>query len=434
MMRFRRSVFLLAAPVLLLLGGCGYVHFGSPPTAPRATVIGDEKLMRENSDLRLEKKMLQQELALTRSQGEALRMAIENRAADGDTSRKLVERLNESSRELALLRASYATLQRERDQAVATAAEANTLKARLGDTEEKLASSLRTYTELQQEIGQLRGEVDRTRAENLTLTEEVKVVAAKNEAVQAALAQLNVDLMAQKDARLRAEQDAETLRSEIKALAPEASVLAQLRTGAAAEARSLVAEHAAETAALRQQLDTLRTRVEDLATERNQLKQQVAAAEATGAQLTAARTSLESELAQLKQGAAGGATSQTLREQLAAAQAQATALSDENAQLKARLASASAPVTTPAVTPAPSTVNATLVTIAPGAPRPAIVRLDPSPTSSTRFHTVASGDTLAKISAQYYGTTARWGDILAANRDLLGESNNLIVGRTLRIP
>jgi nucleoid-associated protein YgaU len=41
---------------------------------------------------------------------------------------------------------------------------------------------------------------------------------------------------------------------------------------------------------------------------------------------------------------------------------------------------------------------------------------------------------LAKISSQFYGTPARWGDILAANRDVLGENNNLVVGRTLRIP
>ena len=105
----------LAYPALLgLLSGCGYIHVGRLPPAPPATVIGDEKLMRENSDLRLEKKILQQELALTRSQGDALRMAIENRAADGDTSKRLVEKLNEASRELATLRSNYAKLQTER--------------------------------------------------------------------------------------------------------------------------------------------------------------------------------------------------------------------------------------------------------------------------------------------------------------------------------
>jgi hypothetical protein len=99
----------LALPALLLFGGCGYVHLGRLPL-PVTKVIGDKKLMEDNTDLRLEKKILQQELALTRAQGDALRMTIENRAADGDTSRKLVEKLNETGRELATLRASYTQL------------------------------------------------------------------------------------------------------------------------------------------------------------------------------------------------------------------------------------------------------------------------------------------------------------------------------------
>ena len=51
-----------------------------------------------------------------------------------------------------------------------------------------------------------------------------------------------------------------------------------------------------------------------------------------------------------------------------------------------------------------------------------------------RVHVVAGGDTLSKISALYYGTPSRWNEILAANRDILGENNNLVIGRTLRIP
>ena len=55
-------------------------------------------------------------------------------------------------------------------------------------------------------------------------------------------------------------------------------------------------------------------------------------------------------------------------------------------------------------------------------------------TALPRFHTVAPGDTLSRISLQYYGTTSRWPDILAANRDLLRDERSLIVGRILRIP
>lgn len=77
-----------------------------------------------------------------------------------------------------------------------------------------------------------------------------------------------------------------------------------------------------------------------------------------------------------------------------------------------------------------SSVNATLVTSPAGARAPA----NKGDTANARTHVIAVGDTLAKISSQYYGTTARWGDILAANRDVLGEDNKLVVGRTLRIP
>jgi chromosome segregation ATPase len=383
------------------------VHVGRLPE-PVTTVIGDDKLTKENADLRTEKKLLQQELALTRAQGDALRMAIENRAADGDTSARLVERLNQTSRELAELRTNYVKLQGERNQAVATAGEAAALKARLGATEEKLAASLLSYTQLQEEITRLRSDVDRTRAENVALGEQVKTVTAQSEQAQAALAQLNTDLLAQKDARLRAEEDAETLRTELKSVAPNSSVLAQQRTGAAAEARSLVSEHAAETAALKQQLDTLRAKVETLTTERAELQQKLAATESTprgpspemadveaklanalrnasllrdeneqlksvSVQLASAKSDLEVKLTQVKGAAPAAGQVQTLREQLRDAQIQASALSEENARLKTRLAGT--PGSAGSVTSRTSSgVSATLVTNVPGGQRGAGAR------------------------------------------------------------
>lgn len=417
-MRVRRIITTLGLPVLLTFSGCGYVHIGRAPMPVEASpisVVTDEKLAKENTDLRLEKKMLQQELALTRAQGDALRMAIENRAADGDTSARLVEKLNQTSRDLAALRASYAQLQSERNQAVASAAEANSLRARLGATEEKLAESLRTYTALQGEVTRLKADVERTNAENVVLTEKVKVVTAKNEEAQAALAQLNTDLLAQKSARLQAEQDASTLRTELANVAPNASALAHTRTGAAGAANTLVAEHARETAALKQELGDLQSKMVGL-------EQKLAAAPATEARLASALQN-------------------------------AAQLREENEQLKSRLSGHSAP----------APVSSTMVIVEAGGDgkpinsRPIVRLSDPTSTSSVqaslsadgqrpgamtrtdangtaRYHVVAGGDTLAKISSMYYGTPGRWGDILAANRDVLGETNNLVVGRTLRIP
>jgi nucleoid-associated protein YgaU len=444
---------------VLLLTGCGYVHLGRLP-APAVTVVGDDKLLNDNSQLRLEKKMLQQELALSRAQGDALRMTIENRAADGDTSRRLVEKLNQTTQELAALRASYARLQTERTQAVAASGEAAGLKTQLGATEEKLAEAMRNYTELQGEITRLRTDVAQTRAENTALTEQLKLTAAQNEQAKAALAQLNTDLLEQKNARLRAEQDAATLRTQVGAEGGPPT-LAHLRTGSAAGAQS-IGSPPNEDSALPQQLALLRTKVDALETERAQLKQQLAAAESaahppaelanvqarlagalaenaalksTATELSAAKVDLETQLAKLKSGTAPAAEIQTVRDQLHEAQARATALTAENAQLKSRLASASAPSNVITATPPPSGVNATLVTSVP-APGPTLVapsvHIDVG--SSARFHVVTGGDTLAKISTRYYGTPSRWTEILAANRDVLGENNNLVVGRTLRIP
>jgi LysM repeat protein len=51
-----------------------------------------------------------------------------------------------------------------------------------------------------------------------------------------------------------------------------------------------------------------------------------------------------------------------------------------------------------------------------------------------RTHTITPGETLSSISQRYYGTTNRWADILAANRDVLVDERSFAIGRTLRIP
>jgi len=229
-------------------------------------------------------------------------------------------------------------------------------------------------------------------------------------------------------------------------VAPNSSVLAQLRTGTAGSARSFAAEQAAENVTLKQQLAELRAKVDGLETERSRLQQQLAvlpgqppAAELANIEARLAdalrnASELRDENARLKTGTSGV---QSLKDQLHEAQTRAVALSEENTRLKTRLAVAQrtvVPIETARIDlsdPAPaiaSGVNATLVANV-GGPRATTVDANAS-----RVHTVTGGDTLAKISALYYGTPARWSDILAANRDELGETNNLVVGRTLRIP
>jgi nucleoid-associated protein YgaU len=54
--------------------------------------------------------------------------------------------------------------------------------------------------------------------------------------------------------------------------------------------------------------------------------------------------------------------------------------------------------------------------------------------AEVRFHTVAEGDSLSRISMRYYGTPNRWQEIYNANRDVLQGSAVLRIGMQLRIP
>jgi LysM repeat protein len=54
--------------------------------------------------------------------------------------------------------------------------------------------------------------------------------------------------------------------------------------------------------------------------------------------------------------------------------------------------------------------------------------------SEGRTYVVKRGDTLASISRKFYKTSARWKQILRANRDKIDNPENLKVGQTLTIP
>ena len=63
----------------------------------------------------------------------------------------------------------------------------------------------------------------------------------------------------------------------------------------------------------------------------------------------------------------------------------------------------------------------------------------PAPTEATpvaqpRTHRVQSGDTLSGIAQRYLGSSTRYLEVYAANRDLLRNPNDLRVGMTIRIP
>lgn len=284
----RRSALLLSALTALLLSGCGYVHIGRLDPAAAGETSGGS----ENADLRAEKKILQEELALARKEGVALRAALENRSTDAATTQpELVSRLQETTRELASLRVSYAKLDADRQRLQADPAAATDensaatsqlagVQSELGATEEKLAAALRTYTELQDETNHLRAEVARVRDENSQLTRQVGELTVQNEQAVAALAQLNSELLAQKEARARAEQDAQATRNQPPSDSRErpATTLAEARTTSASGTNDLrpatlrienaPASETPPTAVLRTNPERLRAAAARLATER----------------------------------------------------------------------------------------------------------------------------------------------------------------------
>ena len=70
--------------------------------------------------------------------------------------------------------------------------------------------------------------------------------------------------------------------------------------------------------------------------------------------------------------------------------------------------------------------------IATATPAPASKTAAAADATGPRTYVVAEGDTLSKISKQFYGTSSRWDEIMKANH--LKSDKSLTVGATLKIP
>lgn len=57
-----------------------------------------------------------------------------------------------------------------------------------------------------------------------------------------------------------------------------------------------------------------------------------------------------------------------------------------------------------------------------------------SKSDPAKTYTVKSGDTLQKISEKHFGTTRRWMEIVAMNKDVIDDEDNVRVGTVLKIP
>lgn len=56
------------------------------------------------------------------------------------------------------------------------------------------------------------------------------------------------------------------------------------------------------------------------------------------------------------------------------------------------------------------------------------------PEPESKFYTVKSGDTLSKISKEFYGDANQYNKIFEANRPLLKDADDIFPGQVLRIP
>ena len=75
------------------------------------------------------------------------------------------------------------------------------------------------------------------------------------------------------------------------------------------------------------------------------------------------------------------------------------------------------------------------ITVDPSAqPAPAFKSGSQPPASAGRTYAVQSGDTLSKISKQFYGNANEYMKIFEANRDVLSDPNKISPGQTLKIP
>lgn len=328
-----------------------------------------------------------------------------------------------------------AELQSLRQEKAARDTQAPELTTKIADLEAKLSTTLRSFTLLQAENEQLKkaagdqaqqaAELDQVRKQNAAL--EARLASASSTPTPPAPSNETENKLAtvlRSYAQLQAEHDQLKKTAEDQAQQHAANLDALRQQNAALEAKIAAVPAAPAPAAAspassdaENKLSTVLRSYTLLQAENDRLKSEVAQT-VQSAQATTAKSASEN-----------AAQVSALFDELRQTKASVTALSAENAQLKTRLALAGSPPGTTLSSPSRPGSAAAISAAAPS-PAPA-----PSATPPTeRKHTVVLGDTLGKISRQYYGSPNRWEDIMRANSDVVKDSNALVVGTTLRIP
>lgn len=396
------------------------------------------------ADLRRNEANLREQLAAAKSASPS--------ATSPDLSGKLAEteaKLATSERNLAALKAENdllktagadnarltAELQSLRQEKAASDTKSPQLEAKLADIEGKLSTTLRSYSLIQAENDQLK----KAAAERSQQADELAALRKQNSELEARLAtppppagptdaEKKLETVLRSFTQVQAEN--EQLKQAAAGHASQSTELENLRKQNSELEARLAASSAAPAAAptpepsvpaqpsdAEKKLSTVLRSYSLLQAENEHLKSE-AAQNVQSAQATAAKS------------AADSATQMSaLFDELRQTKASLTAFASENSQLKTRLALVGSPPGSTLASPSRPGSIAAVAATAPSAPTaPAVVP------AGERQHVVTLGDTLAKISRQYYGSPNRWEDILRANADVVKDANALAVGTTLRIP
>jgi cell shape-determining protein MreC/LysM repeat protein len=402
----------------------------------RAPEPGESAAEAEAKNLRAENQRLANDLATARRSAERLtadlaakNQQLETRAGEHHEANIALAaantHLSENQRDDAALRDQLAAAKS------APAAPSPELTAKLAEAENKLATTLRSFSQLQAENEKLKAGA----AESQRLGDELKNLRDEKASLEARLAapppapspdlaaklaetenklattlRSFTQLQAENERFKASAAEADRLGDELKTLRDEKTAL-ETRLAAASPSEPSP-ETAAKLAEAESKLATTLRSFSLLQTENDRLTAEAANA-AANAQATAAKSTTDS-----------AAQISALFDDLRPTKAQVTVLAAENAQLKTHLALAGPPPGTTLASPS-----------RPGSVAPVEVSASkPEPPASSRQHVVAPGDTLAKISRQYYGTPNRWEQIQRANADIVKSENALPIGATLRIP
>jgi nucleoid-associated protein YgaU len=232
----------------------------------------------------------------------------------------------------------------------------------------------------------------------------------------------------------------------LKARLVETSKAVDKQGSSVAELTQLNEKLTAERATQQQQLDALTTqlnaaradaaRLAGVEQARQEAEQRVTALANASTQLTAAQHDLATARAETARlGDQLQATERDRNTRLVQAQQENAALGARLRQAQTTLdqiASAARLINSPAT--APSTQAAPVRSITNATPNNPVLAAPEPAAPAPRYHVVAEGDSLTRISMRYYGTSTRWNEIYDANREVLKGENALRPGQRLQIP